>query len=342
MFIDRVRVWVKAGRGGNGSASFRREKFIPMGGPDGGDGGHGGNVVVRVNAQLNNLQALKYKPHLYAGHGDHGKGAQKSGKRGKDLVVEVPPGTAIYHLPTNDEDFERSVDLEHREMIHDLVTAGQEIVLCQGGRGGWGNVHFKSSVNQAPTKAVEGKDGEKGQYLFELKSIADVGLVGYPNAGKSSLLGSVSAAHPKVAAYPFTTLEPVVGILQYEDFARVTIADVPGLIEGAHAGVGLGHDFLRHIERCRVLAFVIDMAGSEGREPESDFRQLRREINLYHEELSDRPWFVVANKMDLPGADEKLKAFRRKVKKPVVPVSTLTGDGLEALKKQIRELLAES
>ncbi|MFQ3671349.1 MAG: GTPase ObgE [Verrucomicrobiia bacterium] len=337
MFVDRVRVWAKAGRGGNGSASFRREKFIPLGGPDGGDGGHGGHVIVRVNAQLNNLQALKFKPHLFAGHGANGMGAQKHGKRGKDLIVEVPPGTAIFHLATADEEFERAADESTAELVHDLTEAGAEIILCKGGRGGWGNVHFKSPTNQAPTTAVEGKEGEKGQFLFELKSIADIGLVGFPNAGKSSLLGALSAAKPKVASYPFTTLEPVIGTIQFDDFSRLTMADVPGLIEGAHAGVGLGHDFLRHIERCRALAFVIDMAGSEGRNPLEDYRQLRKEINLYDATLSDRAHFVVANKMDLPEAETYLAAFRRRVKCPIFPVSIAKAEGLEALKVHLRE-----
>lgn len=338
MFVDRVRVWAKAGRGGNGSASFRREKFIPLGGPDGGDGGHGGHVIVRVNPQLNNLQALKFKPHLFAGHGAHGMGAQKHGKRGKDLVVEVPPGTTILRLPTSEEDFERAADDSAAELVHDLTIPGTEIILCKGGRGGWGNVHFKSPVNQAPTRAVEGTEGEKGQFIFELKSIADIGLVGFPNAGKSSLLGALSSAKPKVAAYPFTTLEPVIGTVQFDDFSRITVADVPGLIEGAHAGVGLGHDFLRHIERCRALALVIDMAGSEGRNPLDDFHQLRKEINLYHAPLSERTYFVVANKMDLPEAAPHLTAFRRRVKCPIFPISIAAGTGLDALKAHLKEI----
>lgn len=331
MFVDRVRIWAKAGRGGDGSASFRREKFIPLGGPDGGDGGHGGHVILRVNPQLNHLRALKFKPHLFAGHGAPGRGAQKHGKRGKDLVVEVPPGTAVFRLQTGEEDFERAADEGTAELVHDLTEPGTEVILCMGGRGGWGNVHFKSPTNQAPTTAVEGTEGEKGQFILELKSLADIGLVGFPNAGKSSLLGAISAAKPKVASYPFTTLEPVIGTLQFDDFMRLTVADVPGLIEGAYAGVGLGHDFLRHIERCRALAFVVDMAGSEGRNPLADYQQLRREINLYDPALSERAHFVVANKMDLPEAEEHLGSFRPRVNVPVLPVSIEKGTGLSAL-----------
>jgi GTP-binding protein len=203
--------------------------------------------------------------------------------------------------------------------------------------GGWGNVHFKTSVNQAPTRADTGRLGEKGQFIFELKSIADAGLVGYPNAGKSSLLRTLSAARPKVAPYPFTTLEPMIGVLEFQDYRRITIADIPGLIEGAHEGVGLGHDFLRHIERCRLLVFVIDMAGSEGRDPVEDFQKLRKELDLYQPELSKRPLIVVANKMDLPGAQENLSIFKRRFRRPIVAISAEKGDGLNDLKTLLKE-----
>lgn len=337
MFVDRVRVWAKAGRGGDGSNGFRREKFVPKGGPDGGDGGNGGDIVIRVNPQLNNLQHLRYSPHHHAKHGGGGRGSQCTGKRGQDEIIEVPAGTAIYRLPTNDENFDRAVNEELKELVYDLTEPGKTFVLCAGGRGGRGNVHFKSSVNQAPTRADTGRLGEKGQFIFELKSIADAGLVGYPNAGKSSLLRALSAARPKVAPYPFTTLEPTIGVLEFPDFRRITVADIPGLIEGAHEGVGLGHDFLRHIERCRLMVFVLDMAGSEGRDPVEDFQKLRTELDLYQSELSKRPLIVVANKMDLPGAKENLAAFKRRFRRPTAAISAENGEGLEDLKTLLKQ-----
>jgi len=336
MFVDRARVWAKAGRGGDGSAGFRREKFVPKGGPDGGDGGNGGNIIVQVNPQLNNLQHLRYSPHHFAKHGGGGRGAQCSGKRGQDEVIEVPPGTTIYRLPTDDENFERAADENQKQLLYDLTEPGKTFILCAGGRGGWGNTHFKTSVNRAPTRADTGRLGEKGQFIFELKSIADAGLVGYPNAGKSSLLRTLSAARPKVAPYPFTTLEPMIGVVEFEDYTRITVADIPGLIEGAHEGIGLGHDFLRHIERCRLLVFVLDMAGSEGRDPNSDFEKLRTELSLYQPELGKRPFIVVANKMDLSGAKENLAAFKKRFRRPTVAISTENGVGLNDLRALLK------
>jgi GTP-binding protein len=337
MFVDRVRIWVRAGHGGRGCVSFRREKFVPDGGPDGGDGGKGGDVILQVNEHMNNLVHLRFKPHQFAENGRNGMNAQKTGASGEDCVIEVPPGTCVFRLPVPDELFERAAPEDDRELVADLTQKGQRIVLCAGGRGGRGNQHFKSSVNQAPRRYEDGFEGEKGQYIFELKSIADAGLVGFPNAGKSSLLGALSAAKPKVAPYPFTTLQPVIGVIEYDDYERITLADIPGLVEGAHEGVGLGMEFLRHIERCRVLVFVLDMAGSEGREPEADYAQLRKEINLYQAALSDRPFFIIANKMDLPGAAEKLDRFRRRFDVPVIPVSVEQKQGLD----EVRSLLLE-
>lgn len=336
MFVDRVRLWARAGRGGNGACSFRREKFVPKGGPDGGDGGDGGNVILRVDPNCNNLIHLRFKPHQFAEHGQNGMGARCTGRSGKDLILDVPPGTVVYRLFPEEGAFEKAADLEPRELIADLVESGQTFILCAGGKGGRGNWHFRSAVNQAPRHFEPGTPGEEGQFLIELKSIADVGLVGFPNAGKSSLLHAVSKARPKIAPYPFTTLTPMVGVVEFDQALRITVADIPGLIEGAHAGVGLGHDFLRHIERCSRLLFVLDMAGSEGRDPATDFTMLRREIDLYDSSLSRRPFLVVANKMDLPGAEDRLREFRQRFKFPVLPVSLKNRTGLEKLLDHLR------
>lgn len=339
MFVDRVRVWLKGGDGGDGCCSFHREKFVPRGGPDGGDGGKGGDVIVRANAQMNNLSHLRYSPHHFAAHGKAGRGKQMTGANGESVELEVPAGTCIYRLPTTEETFERAADEEEKELVADLVEDQQTVLLCSGGRGGLGNVHFKSSVNQAPRRHYKGFPGEKGQFVFELKSIADVGLVGFPNAGKSSLLRAVSSARPKVASYPFTTLVPVIGVVELEDGTRFTVADIPGIVEGAHEGVGLGHDFLRHIERCRVLLFVLDMAGSEGRHPVADYMQLRKEIKLHDAKLARRTSLVVANKMDLPEAKIYLKEFRQKFDVPIVSLCAETGKGMEELKRALGKLL---
>ena len=302
-----------------------------MGGPNGGDGGKGGDVILEVDTNLNNLVHLRYSPHQFAKPGGHGKGAQKTGKNGRDILLKVPPGTSVFHLPTTDDDFERAADLERAEPVADLLTEGDSFILATGGRGGRGNQHFKSSTNQAPRRKEEGFAGTQGQFFLELKSIADVGLVGFPNAGKSSLLAALSSARPKIAPYPFTTLKPMIGVIDTPAQRRFTIADIPGLIEGAHAGVGLGHDFLRHIERCRILAIVLDMAGTDGRDPADDFRQLRKEISLYDEDLARRPYLIIANKMDAPGAADALLQCRDDWRVPVVPVSTTEKTGLEQL-----------
>lgn len=312
---------------------------MPEGGPDGGDGGRGGSVSLIVNPHLNNLVHLRYKPHQFATNGGHGKGANRTGKSGKDLIIEVPPGTVVSRLPAPDELWDRSVPFEQAEVLTDLVTSGATYELVCGGKGGRGNTRFKTSTNQAPRECEPGQPGERGQFMLELKSIADVGLVGFPNAGKSSLLGALSAAHPKVAAYPFTTLTPSIGVVEDEDGVRITVADIPGLIEGAHAGVGLGHDFLRHIERCRVLAFVLDMAGSEGRDPLEDYQLLRREVSLYSQELAERPHLIVANKMDLPEADDYLTRLQTQSRVPVLPISASTKTGLAALNAALRTLM---
>jgi len=347
MFVDRVKVFAQAGSGGRGAMSFRREKFVPKGGPDGGDGGRGGDVILRADRHVDNLSNLFYEPIITARKGGHGMGKKMAGRAGVNKIVKIPVGTIVWEAedrkrPTLNSGKSRIENRESKiEPIVDLIQDGQEFVLCRGGAGGKGNVHFKSSRNRAPRQFTEGEEGEQGHFLFELRTIADVGLVGYPNAGKSTLLRKISAARPKVAAYPFTTLHPIVGIVEFPGYRRATVADIPGLIEGAHRGIGLGHEFLRHITRCRILVFVVDVAGSEGRDPVEDLRSLRREIDLYDSLLSQRLWFVIANKMDLPGAQENLKTLRNKFQKiDIVSVSAVKGEGIGELKSKLEAMLA--
>ncbi|HET9523236.1 MAG TPA: GTPase ObgE [Terrimicrobiaceae bacterium] len=347
-FVDHVRVHAKAGDGGDGCCSFRREKYVPHGGPDGGDGGDGGSIVLKADVHTDNLVSLYYEPNLRAGRGSHGQGKDKHGRNGAPLTVKVPVGTMIFRLPEQfhphmadpgPEETGKKASLDWRKLapLADLDQPDAEFVLCRGGRGGKGNTHFKSSTNRAPRRTTDGESGEEGWFALELRTIADAGLVGYPNAGKSTLLGKISAAHPKVAPYAFTTLNPVVGVVELGGYRRATVADIPGLIEGAHNNKGLGHEFLRHIERCKLLLFVIDMAGSEGRDPIEDFRTLRRELKLYDPALAARPFAVVANKMDLPEAADHLREFKAKFRKAtVMPVCANKGEGVE----QVRELFA--
>jgi GTP-binding protein len=343
MFVDRIKVFVQGGTGGRGAVSFRREKFVPKGGPDGGDGGRGGDVVLRADPQVDNLTALFYEPIIKAKNGSHGMGKKMFGRSAPNKIVKVPVGTVVYQAPEDSSHKSNASYRTDERPIVDLARDGDEFVLCKGGAGGKGNVHFKSSRNRAPRQYTEGGEGEQGHFLFELRTIADAGLVGYPNAGKSTLLRKISAARPKVAPYPFTTLHPIVGVMELPEYGRVTVADIPGLIEGAHENVGLGHDFLRHITRCRVLVFVVDTAGSEGRSPIEDLQQLRKEIDLYDERLSARPWFVVANKMDLPDAEENLATIRNRFPKiDIVPVSAAKGEGIEELKRRLGEPLAHN
>jgi GTP-binding protein len=348
MFVDRVKVFAHAGNGGRGSVSFRREKFVPKGGPDGGDGGRGGNVILRADRHVDNLANLFYEPLIKAKNGGHGMGKKMSGRAGADKIVNVPVGTVVWRAkeeerrtsnverPTPNSEQSPIGNRQSAMPVTDLARDEQEFVLCRGGGGGKGNVHFKSSRNRAPRQYTEGEEGEQGHFLLELRTIADAGLVGYPNAGKSTLLRKISAARPKVAAYPFTTLHPIVGVIEFPGYRRATVADIPGLIEGAHRGLGLGHEFLRHITRCRVLIFVVDIAGSEGRNPVEDLQNLRREIDLYDPTLPSRAWFVVANKMDLPGAKENLKALQERFPKlQIVPTSAAKGEGIDALKQAL-------
>src|SRR5438067_11695634 len=362
MFVDRIKVFTQAGSGGRGCVSFRREKFVPKGGPDGGDGGRGGDVILRADQHVDNLSNFFYEPIIKAKNGGHGMGKKMHGRSAPPKIVKLPVGTIVWRaddvedtqpaqstpailsgversrevsLKVSPRDSSTSLGMT-REPVVDLTRDGQEFVLCRGGAGGKGNVHFKSSRNRAPRQYTEGEEGEQGHFLFELRTIADAGLVGYPNAGKSTLLREISAARPKVASYPFTTLHPIIGVVELPGYRRVTIADIPGLIDGAHRDLGLGHDFLRHITRCRFLLFVVDAGGSEGRNPVDDLRNLRREIDLYDPALSKRPWCIIANKIDLPAARENLKTLQNSF--PTVdmaPVSALTGHGIEAFKTKL-------
>jgi len=346
MFVDRIKVFAQAGSGGRGSVSFRREKFVPKGGPDGGDGGRGGDVILRADRHTDNLSNLFYEPIIKAKNGGHGMGKKMHGRSAPNKIVKVPVGTIVWPAEEGKRSTPNSEQSEIRNLqseidpVVDLTRDGEEFVLCEGGSGGKGNVHFKSSRNRAPREYTEGTEGESGHFLFELRTIADAGLVGYPNAGKSTLLRTISAARPKVAAYPFTTLHPIIGVVEFPDHERATVADIPGLIEGAHKGVGLGHEFLRHITRCKIFLFVVDVAGSEGRDPVEDIRQLRKEIDLYDPRLSERPWFIIANKMDLTGADENFAALRNRFPKiDIVPISAAKGEGIEELKKKMAKWL---
>ena len=337
-FVDHIRVYARAGDGGNGIVHFRREKYVPKGGPDGGDGGDGGDVILEVAANTDNLTHLFFNSKLVAEGGAQGEGREKTGKGGRDKVTKVPPGTMVFSAP--EEGGRVDNPMSELELVADLTTVGERFVLAKGGVGGKGNVHFKSATNQAPQEHTLGTPGEEGEFYLELRQIADAGLVGFPNAGKSTLLGALSAAKPKVANYPFTTLQPSVGVLEFKGFSRATMADIPGLIEGAHDNVGLGHDFLRHIMRCQLLLFVIDTPGSEGRDPIEDLQKLRTEIKLYSEELAARDWLIIANKMDLDEAGERLGHVRARFPKiEVIPVSAQTGQGIDELKVRLRELI---
>jgi len=325
-FIDQVEVLVRSGKGGDGSMSMRREALVQFGGPDGGDGGRGGDVVFKASEHINSLLSLYYDPKCYAQDGGPGQGQKMYGKRGKDLVVPVPLGTEVY-------------DAETGLLVADITEPGQSVVVAKGGAGGFGNVHFKSSVNQAPTEHTPGGAGEEKRLRLELKTIADAGLLGFPNAGKSSLLSVLSSATPKIASYPFTTLNPMVGTIVYDDWAKVAIADVPGIIEGAAKGVGLGLAFLKHLERSKVLVYVIDMAGTDNREPWRDYEVLKKEIEEYSVELAERPAVVVANKMDSDAAKENLPRFVKETGVTPISVSCESREGLDEFKAALRSVV---
>ncbi len=325
MFVDECVIKVQAGDGGRGCIAFRREKYEPWGGPNGGDGGRGGDVILVGDDDTNNLIDYKYQPHWKAERGEHGLGADCHGKDGKHCVLKMPLGTVV-------------IDDATGKVVAEVIADGEQIVLCKGGNGGWGNTHFKTSTNRAPKRANPGLEGEVGKYRLILKSIADVGLVGFPNAGKSSLTNQITKARPKTAPYPFTTLHPQIGVIEYPKlFDRLLLADVPGLIEGASENRGLGHRFLRHIERCAVLMFLIDMAGVDNRDPRDDYATLLSELKLYDRSLLKKPRIVVANKMDLLEAAANLAKFKRKYKVEIIKISCLQSEGLEELKTALHK-----
>jgi GTP-binding protein len=329
-YFDQATIEVRSGAGGNGSATFRREKFIPRGGPNGGDGGRGGHVYIVADPDLNTLLHFLYERKFAAETGGHGGKNNMHGRQGRDAIVRVPPGTIV------------RAEINGETYTIDLARPGQRLLAARGGRGGLGNIHFTSSTRQAPRIA---ELGEPGQYLtleLELKLIADVGLVGFPNAGKSTLLSVISAARPKIANYPFTTLQPNLGIVDVSDYDRFVVADIPGLIEGAHAGVGLGHDFLRHVERTRVLIHLVDAAGVDGRDPLADFHQINAELRLYQPALADRPQLVALNKLDLPEAQANLERLQRELPVPpenLFPIAAATNHGIERLLHRVADLL---
>ena len=327
MFVDKITIKVKGGDGGDGCSSFRREKYVPKGGPNGGDGGKGGDVIIMSVTGEQSLVSLYYQRHYSAERGEHGKGSDRHGKTGKDLILNVPVGTVIKDLDNN------------KEVIFDLDKPNMSFVVARGGLGGRGNKHFASSLNRAPRQREDGREGEEKNLELELKTIADIGLVGYPNAGKSTLLGSLSEAKPKAAPYPFTTLHPSVGIVDFPDFFRISIADIPGLIEGAHENIGLGHKFLKHIERTKTLLYVIDMAGFDGRNPFEDYLSLKSELNLYQEGMTERPSIIAANKMDLPESIENLKEFKKNLQDDIeiIEISASSSLNLEYLLERLRK-----
>ena len=392
MFIDQIKVYARAGHGGKGCVAFHREAYITKGGPSGGNGGRGGDVILQADHDLNNLIQQYFQPRLIAEGGEPGMGKGMDGHAGKDLIIKVPCGTLVWKLPSapkpleaveeedeeeetdgpppimlssgkrpvirhsgevrameidlsqDGEDQKKTEDNSQGELVADLTQDGQQFILCKGGRGGLGNRNFATSRRQSPRFAQPGEEGEEGDYRFELRLIAEVGLVGYPNAGKSTLLAAVSKARPKIAAYPFTTLTPQVGIMEYaKDFKRLTVCDVPGLIEGAHMNVGLGHKFLRHIQRCKVLVLLLDMAGTDNRAPWDDYKQLLEELGHYAPDMLTKPRLVVANKMDEPAAEQNLKTFKRKVRKtPVLPIAAAFDEGIENFKQVVREAVEDA
>ncbi len=336
MFIDRVKIHVQGGDGGNGVTAFRREKFVPRGGPSGGDGGRGGDVVLVADASLNTLLHLRYNPSHIAPRGLHGEGSNRSGHSGDDWIVRVPVGTQIFEATTGD-------------LLHDLSHDGDRWVAARGGRGGFGNAHFATSTNRAPRYHQTGSKGEELDLQLELKLLADVGLVGFPNAGKSTFISTVSAARPKIADYPFTTLEPHLGVVDLGDFRTFVIADIPGLIEGAHTGAGLGDRFLRHIERTKLLLHLVDVSSVSGRDAISDYETVNHELASYNQDLATRPQFVVATKLDALDEPERLESLKQRAiadNKPFFAISSATNEGVRelvnAMAAKLEELNAES
>jgi len=336
MFIDRAKIHVQGGDGGNGVTAFRREKFVPRGGPSGGDGGRGGDVILVADASLNTLLHLRYNPSHIAPRGLHGEGSNRSGRTGEDLLVRVPVGTQIFDFTTGD-------------LLHDLSHDGDHWLAARGGRGGFGNAHFTTSTNRAPRYHQTGSKGEELDLQLELKLLADVGLVGFPNAGKSTFISTVSAARPKIADYPFTTLEPHLGVVDLGDFRTFVIADIPGLIEGAHTGAGLGDRFLRHIERTKLLLHLVDVSSVSGREAATDYETVNHELASYNQDLATRPQFVVATKIDALDEPERLESLKQRAiadNKPFFAISSVTNEGVRelvnAMAAKLEELNAES
>lgn len=330
MFIDQARIFVKAGDGGNGCLAFRREKYVPRGGPSGGDGGDGGDVYFQSSLHLNTLLPFKYQQHFRAEDGAHGSGNRRKGKRGQDLIIQVPVGTQVY-------------DAETGQLLCDLEAPEQTCLAARGGRGGRGNAAFATPTNRAPRRVEPGQPGEEFVFRLELKILADVGLIGHPNVGKSTLISVLSAARPKIGDYPFTTLTPNLGVVSYGDYQSFVMADIPGLIEGAHAGSGLGDHFLRHVERCRLLVHLVDVGPTGPEDPVQALHTIDRELRLYNHGLVEKPQIIAASKMDLAQSDrvEKLRRHCRRSKKPLVCISAWSGTGLEELKSLIIQRLEE-
>ncbi len=329
-FVDTARINVRAGKGGGGAVAFHREKYVAAGGPDGGDGGAGGDIILQVDDNMSTLMDFRYKRKYVAENGMDGQGSRKNGKNGKPLVIRVPRGTLVRDAETN-------------EIIKDM-SGGEPFVLCKGGRGGWGNAHFATPTRQVPRFAKAGLEGEEHDVILELKLLADVGLIGFPNVGKSTLLSVVSKAQPKIANYHFTTLFPNLGVVYVNEETSFVMADIPGIIEGASEGAGLGHDFLRHVDRCRLLVHVVDVSGSEGRDPVADFDAINLELSRWSPELSKRPQIVVANKTDIMESESLLDALRAHVEPlgfPVLPLSAASHTGTRELVQQIAKKLAE-
>ena len=332
MFVDRVKVHCVAGKGGNGVIAWRREKYIPKGGPSGGNGGNGGSIILRGDNNASSLEWYANSRICRAQNGTQGAGGNKQGKNGEKLILKVPPGTLVKDVSTGD-------------ILFDITKDGEEVVLCQGGKGGKGNFVFRSPTNRAPNICTPGTPGEEKEVELELKLIADVGLVGFPNAGKSTLISTLANRNVEIAAYPFTTLHPNIGILRYPDHERILIADIPGIIEGAHQNRGLGLEFLRHIERTKMLIFVVDISAWEGRSPIGDFMVLQEELRNYDASLLKRPFFIALNKKDLEGAEQHIEDFTQafsKHKARIFPISAESGEGCEALKEAIRASLHSS
>jgi len=328
MFVDRVEIEVHAGNGGSGCVSFRRERYVPRGGPNGGDGGNGGSVIVVAESDVDNLTALAHRKFWKAKRGTHGQGSNRHGRNGQDLIIRVPPGTVV-------------IDSENGFVIKDLVQLDDRLVAARGGKGGWGNAHFKSSTNRAPRESTPGEEGERRKLILELKVIADVGLIGKPNAGKSTLLSRLSKARPEIADYPFTTKHPNLGRVQIDLDRSFVMADIPGLIEGAHTGAGLGHEFLRHVERAGILVHLVEPVPIDGTDPLENYEAIRGELTQHSDKLGQRPEIVIVTKADLPGADDTRDRLAETTGREVILISAVTGHGLNRLTGAIVRQLDE-